>query len=173
MRVRYRGPFSLEGITAWECDLSGCAPLESASVQPAHVEALFLPGGTTAGNPLQGANRLRRAGGTASGLGCGGTPPFLPRRRLLSRDICPDGQGRLPGPARTGAHPVGGGCLPHGPSGRPAAQPQRLYGGPRAGLGAVRPRVPVPAPKRAAGRLFPAQALGTPVPSVQPAAGSG
>ena len=40
-----QGPFSLEGITAWECDLSGCAPLESASVQPAHVEALFCRAG--------------------------------------------------------------------------------------------------------------------------------
>ena len=40
-----QGPFSLEGITAWECDLSGCAPLEPASVQPAHVEALFCRAG--------------------------------------------------------------------------------------------------------------------------------
>ena len=46
-----QGPFSLEGITAWECDLSGCAPLEPASVQPAHVEACFA-GRDNCGQPF-------------------------------------------------------------------------------------------------------------------------
>ena len=40
-----QGPFSLEGITAWDCDLSRCKMFGTAHMLPAHAEALFLRAG--------------------------------------------------------------------------------------------------------------------------------
>ncbi len=141
MQVRYRGRFPWKGYAACACG------------------SLVSPGRAATCHLSQRAGCFCRAGRAAFGFGSGRVPPCLFGRRLFPRYGRLARPRRLPGSPYAGAHPMGGGSLPHGTSGRPAAQPQWLYGGPRAGLGAVRPRVPVPAPKRAAGRLFPAQAF--------------
>lgn len=133
MRVRYRGRFPGGDYGLGVRSFRLCAARTGKRTARA-CGGPVLPGGTTAGNPCKGqtvcagpgelllvsdAAELRRFSledGCFQGI-------FALMDKAASRD--------LPAQERT----LWAGMPPHGPSGRPAAQPQRLYGGPRAGLG--------------------------------------